>query len=493
VYRFRDGARGEGRCACTIMRAKAVAEGDCVRAAVALVLVLAPLAAARTQPYTQAETQALALAQETIALRSVQGPDNRTIDVARVYAGALREGGWAEGDIEIVPLDDTAYLIATWPGSDPTLGPIALSAHMDVVEARREDWDRDPFTPVVENGFLYGRGASDTKFEASLAIASLVELRRRGFRPKRSIVIAYSGDEETTMKTSKIIAEKLDNAHVVLNIDSPSGVLSEETGQPLYWSWQGAEKTYIDFELEVTNSGGHSAMPRTDNAIAEMSRALERISAYRFTPEQNEITRGYFAKASTIHPDRAIAAAMRAFAADPTDAQAIEVLRADAAMIGRIGTTCVPTMVSGGHAVNALPQRVTAVVNCRVFPGHSSAEIKAELERAAATPEVRITDVTGDTATASPASPLRPEFVAAFEKAIAAAWGDDVPVYPTQASGASDSMWYRALGVPSYGASSSFIKESDDFSHGLNERIPLLNVRPGMTYYLSVLTELASR
>jgi len=463
-----------------------------MRAAVALVLVLAPLAAARAQPYNQAEAQALALAQETIALRSVQGPDNRTIDVARVFAGALREGGWAEGDIEIAPVDDTAYLIATWPGSDLSLGPIVLSAHMDVVEARREDWERDPFTPVVENGFLYGRGASDTKFEASLAVASLIELRRQGFRPKRGIVIAYSGDEETTMKTSKIVADRLDNAHVVLNIDTASGTLSEETGEPLYWSWQGAEKTYIDFQLEVTNPGGHSAMPRPDNAIAQMSRALERISAYRFTPEQNDITRGYFAKAAAIHPDLGVAAAMRAFAADPMDAEAIEVLRADPAMIGRIGTTCVPTMVSGGHAANALPQRATALVNCRVFPGHSSAEIKAELERAAATPEVRITDVTGDTATASPASPLRPEFVEAFEKGIAAAWGE-VPVYPTQASGASDSMWYRALGVPSYGASSSFIKESDEFSHGLNERIPLLNVRPGVTYYISVLTDLASR
>ena len=294
------------------------------------------------------------------------------------------------------------------------------------------------------------------------------------------------------MKTSKIIADRLDNAHVVLNLDGASGTLSEETGKPLYWSWQGAEKTYIDFQLEVTNPGGHSAQPRRDNAIAQMSRALERISAYRFTPELNDITRGYFTKASTIHPEPAIAAAMRAFAADPKDAAAIEVLRADPAMIGRIGTTCVPTMVSGGHAVNALPQRVTALVNCRVFPGHSSAEIKAELERAAATPEVHIVDVTGDTATASPASPLRPDFISVFEKGIAAAWGD-VPVYPTQASGASDSMWYRALGVPSYGASPSFIKESDDFAHGLNERIPLLNLRPGVTYYLSVLTDLASR
>jgi acetylornithine deacetylase/succinyl-diaminopimelate desuccinylase-like protein len=363
---------------------------------------------------------------------------------------------------------------------------------MDVVEARREDWERDPFTPVVENGYLYGRGASDTKFEASLAVASLIELKRRGFRPKRGIVIAYSGDEETAMKTSKIIAARLDSAHVVLNIDGASGTLSEETGEPLYWSWQGAEKTYIDFELEVTNPGGHSSMPRPDNAIAQLSRALERISAYRFTPEVNDITRAYFANASTVHPDPTIAAAMRAFARDPTDAEAIEVLRADPAMIGRIGTTCVPTMVSGGHAVNALPQRATAIVNCRVFPGHSSAEINAELKRVAATPEVRITDVTGDTAIASPASPLRQEFISVLEKGIAAAWGD-VAVYPTQSSGASDSMWYRALGVLSYGASSSFIKESDEFAHGQNERIPLLNLRPGVTYYLSVLTDLASR
>jgi acetylornithine deacetylase/succinyl-diaminopimelate desuccinylase-like protein len=459
-------------------------------AAVAVVLVLMPLAAARAQPYAEAEAQTLALAQTAIALRSVQGPGNRTIDVARVYAGALRAGGWAEREIEIAPVDDTAYLIATWPGSDPSLAPIVLSAHMDVVEARPEDWERDPFTPVIENGFLYGRGASDTKFEASLAIASLIELRRQGFRPTRSIVVAFSGDEETTMKSSKIIADRLADAHVVLNIDTASGTLSEETGEPLYWTWQGAEKTYIDFELEVTNPGGHSARPHTDNAIAQMSRALERISDYGFAAEQNDITRDYFAKAAAIYPDARIAAAMRAFAANPKDAAAIEVLRAEPSMIGQVGTTCVPTMVSGGHAVNALPQRVTAIVNCRVFPGHSSAEIKAELERAAATPEVRITDVTGDTATASPASPLRREFVEVLEKAVAAAWGD-VPVYPTQSSGASDSMWYRALGVPSYGASPSFIKQSDNFSHGLNERIPLLNVRPGVIYYLSVLRDLS--
>jgi len=463
-----------------------------MRSSLALILAFLAPAPAAAQPYPLAESQALALAQETIALRSVQGPGNRTIDVARVLAEALREGGWAERAIEIVPVDDTAYLIATWPGSDPSLGPIVLSAHMDVVEAKPEDWERDPFTPVVENGFLYGRGASDTKFEAALAVATLIELRRQGFQPKRSIVVAYSGDEETTMKTSQLISERLRHAQLVMNIDGSSGTLSEETGEPLYWSWQGAEKTYMDFQLEVTSPGGHSSMPRPDNAIAQMARALERISAYRFPPEINAITRGYFEKAAAIYPDARIAAAMRAFAADPTDAEAIAVLRDDPAMIGRIGTTCVPTLVSGGHAINALPQRVTALVNCRVFPGHTRARIQAELERVAATPEVVFTDMTGETATESEASPVRPEFIEVFEKGIAEAWGE-LPIFPTQSSGASDSMWYRALGVPSYGASPSFIKESDEFAHGLNERIPLANIRPGVSYYLSVLRALASR
>jgi acetylornithine deacetylase/succinyl-diaminopimelate desuccinylase-like protein len=447
---------------------------------------------AHAQPHPAAEAQVLELARQTIALRSVQGPGNRTADVARVFRRALIAGGWAARDIEIVPVDDTAYLLATWPGSEPSLGPVVVSAHMDVVEAKPEDWERDPFTPLVENGYLYGRGASDTKFEASLAIASLIELRRLGFKPKRSIVIAYSGDEETTMKTSRLIADRLANAELVLNIDGASGTLSEESGRPLYWSWQGAEKTYMDFQLEVTNPGGHSSAPREDNAIAQLAGALERIGAYRFRPEQNEISRAYFASAAAIHPSPLIAAAMRAFAGDPTDGKAIGVLRADPAMIGRIETTCVPTMVSGGHAPNALPQRATAIVNCRVFPGHPSDEIRAELERAAAAPEVTFADITGDTSIAGPASPMRPEFVAAFEKAVRAAWGE-VPIIPTQASGASDSMWFRAKGVPSYGAAASFIRESDDLSHGLNERVPLLNVRPGITYYTSVLTDLASR
>jgi acetylornithine deacetylase/succinyl-diaminopimelate desuccinylase-like protein len=447
--------------------------------------------AVQAKGHPEAEAQVLDLSKRAIALRSVQGPGNKTGEVAALFRDALLKAGWAASDIEIVPLGDTAYLIATWKGSDPGLKPIVISAHMDVVEAKPEDWERDPFTPVVENGYLFGRGASDTKFEAALALSSVIELRREGFRPKRSIVIAYSGDEETTMDTSKVIAERLKGAELVLNVDGSSGTLSE-AGKPLYWSWQGAEKTYVDYKVEVTNPGGHSSAPRPDNAIVQLAQAMERIGAYRFKPELNDVTRQYWIGAAKIEPDPKLAAAMKAFVANPNDPAALEVLRANPATVGRVSTTCVPTMISGGHAQNALPQSATANINCRIFPGHTRPEIMAELEKAVAMPAAKFTDVTGDDSVEAPASPVRPDFVAAVGKAVKAAWGP-VPIIPSQSSGASDSMWYRALGVPSYGASASMIRDSDEFAHGLNERIGLLNIAPGVVYYTTLLTDLAGK
>lgn len=461
-------------------------------ALISLALLSAVPGAAQAKGHPEAERQTLELAKQAIALRSVQGPGNRTPEVAGLFRDALLKAGWDAKDIEIVPLADTAYLIATWKGSDPALGPVVLSAHMDVVEAKPEDWERDPFTPVVENGYLYGRGASDTKFEAALALSSVIELRRQGFRPKRSIVIAYSGDEETTMDTSKVIAERLKNAGLVLNVDGSSGTLSEETGKPLYWSWQGAEKTYVDYKVEVTNPGGHSSAPRPDNAIVQLSEAMARIGAYRFTPEISEVTRGYWTEAAKVEPDAKLAAAMKAFVANPADEAALAVLRSNPATVGRVSTTCVPTMIAGGHAQNALPQSATANINCRIFPGHTRAAIMAELEKVAAMPAAKFTDVTGDDSVEAPASPMRPDFVAAARKAVTAAWGP-VPIIPSQSSGASDSMWYRALGVPSYGAAASMIKDSDEFSHGLNERIGLVNIAPGVTYYTTLLKDLAAK
>src|SRR6202012_3675076 len=180
--------------------------------------------------------------EKAISVRPAHGPGNRTPDVAALYKSALVAGGFAPGDVTITPVDDTAYLIARWPGSAPTLKPLVISGHMDVVEAKPADWQRDPFTPVVENGYLFGRGATDMKLDGTLAIASLIELKREGYKPRRTIILEFSGDEETNMKTSGIIADKLSNADLVLNIDGGGGTLDEKTNKPEYFTWQGAEK-----------------------------------------------------------------------------------------------------------------------------------------------------------------------------------------------------------------------------------------------------------
>jgi carboxypeptidase PM20D1 len=457
-------------------------------ALLAALLASGPAAAATPSGASQAEAQALDIAKRTIALRSVQGPGNQTAQVGELYRQVLIASGFAAGEISVTPLGDTAYFMARWPGSDPKLKPLVISGHMDVVAANPKDWERDPFTPVVENGYLFGRGSSDMKTDGAMAVTALIEMKRQGFRPKRDIILVFSGDEETDMKTSEALAAKLANAELVLNIDGGGGTLDDKTAKPLYFVWTAAEKTYADFELSVTNPGGHSSQPRRVNAIYQLAAALTRIGEYQFKPELNEITRLSLANAAKYETPQ-VAAAMRAFVADPTDRSAIATLTANPATVGSIGTTCVATMLNGGHAQNALPQRATANVNCRIFPGHPVESIRAELERAIADPAITVRDVS-EGSVATPASPLRADVKAAVETSLHDVY-PGLPVFPSQASGASDSMWFRARNVPSYSISPVFTKPSEDFSHGLNERVPLSNIAPGVRYYVSLFSKLA--
>ncbi len=433
--------------------------------------------------------QALDLARREIAIRSVRGADNRTGEVAALLRQRLVAGGWAPGEVVITPRGDTVTLVATWAGTDPALKPLVLSGHMDVVEARRADWKRDPFGPVIEDGVLYGRGATDMKFDGAMMVSAVIDLRAHGFRPRRSIVIAFSGDEETMMATSDQLAHEWKNADLVVNADGGGGTFAAGSDKPLYWLWDGNEKAYADYQLEVTNPGGHSSEPRPENAVVQLAQALVRIGAYHFADEQNALTKSWFEQAAAFEPDAAKAAAMRAFAANPGDAAAAAVLRADPELVGKMGTTCVPTMLSGGHAVNALPQRATANVNCRIFPGHSREATMAELKTVAGSDVVTITDVTDGSIT-PPTTPLRADFVAAATRAIRAAWGKDIAVIPNQASGGSDSMFYRALGVPAYNASPVFTRLDERFNHGLNERVRVVNVKPALTFYFTLIPEL---
>jgi carboxypeptidase PM20D1 len=442
---------------------------------------------AGARDYEQADAQALDLAQKAIALRSVRGTGNQTPQVAELFKSALLAGGFSAADVTITPLEDTAFLLARWNGQDPKLKPLVISGHMDVVEAKASDWQRDPFKPVIENGLLYGRGSSDMKLDDALAVAALVELRREGYKPRRTIVLAFSGDEETRMKTTQQLAQELSNAEMVVNIDGTGGEL-DPAGKPQYFTWSGAEKTYADFELTVTSPGGHSSRPYDPNAIDQLSAGLIRIDQYKFKPELSDVTREYFTAAARYEAPE-IAAAMRAFAANPQDAKAIAVLRANPATIGKIGTTCVVTMINGGHALNALPQRATANINCRIFPGHPREQIMEELRRVVADPAVQFKDVS-EGSVATDASPIRADLVQAINKAVHLGY-PGLPVFPTMSAGASDSMWFRREHIPSYGVSPLFIKDSDRFAHGLNERIPVGDVRPGVQFMVSLIGDLS--
>jgi len=452
----------------------------------ACAFALSAPAIAGTNPV--AEAQALDLLKHAIAFRTVEGPGNQTPQFAAYLKQQLVAGGFAPEDVTITPVDDTAFLVARYRGSDAKLKPLLLSGHMDVVEAKPADWARDPFTPVIESGYIYGRGATDMKFDDALMVSALIDLKRQKFTPKRDVVLVLSGDEETIMKTTQMLAAQFPDAHMMLNGDGGGGALSED-GKPEYFILEGAEKAYADYQLTITNPGGHSSAPRKANAIYEMAEVLTRIGQHQFAPQLNEITKAYFLAAADRAEPRT-AAAMRAFAADPTNKDAIATLTADPTEVGHIGTTCVATMVSGGHALNALPQRATANINCRIFPGTPFKTIEDELVRVAAEPKMRIHFIDTGT-TASPASPMRKDVTDAVRAGLDVAY-KGVPIVPGQASGASDSMWFRVRGVPSYGVAPIFIKDSDDFSHGLNERTQTFNIAPGIAYWKILIKRLSN-
>ena len=451
--------------------------------AVAL-LALPALAAPKPDPALHA--QALEVLKRSIAYRTVVGGD-QFVPYAEYLKGVLVAGGYDASEITIEPMAGTAFLIARYPGTDPKKKPLVISGHMDVVEAKPADWARDPFTPVVENGYVFGRGAVDNKFDVSMVVATLAKLRKSGWKPGREVVLALSGDEETTMKTTAVLAERLKHAELVLNADGGGGGLTED-GKPISFGVQGAEKTYADFHLTVTDPGGHSSRPTPTNAIYRLVKALDRLQAYQWPTMHNEIT---LATAAAMGPNTPgpVGQALSRFAADPTDKAAIDTIRADPAFSPGLHTTCVATMLNAGHAPNALPQKAEATVNCRIFPGVSSQSVKATLAEIVADPTVKITRL-DDGSIDSPPSPLRPDVMKAVTKAVHARF-PGLPIVPSQASGATDSMYFRAAGVPSYGVSGLFMKDSDEFSHGLNERAPISAIDGDLAHWDSILRDLA--
>jgi acetylornithine deacetylase/succinyl-diaminopimelate desuccinylase-like protein len=410
--------------------------------------------------------------------------------VAKYLAERFEAGGFPAADVHILPLGETASLVVRYRGNGSGARPIAFIAHMDVVTAKRSDWQRDPYHLTEEKGFFFGRGTSDVKQEVALLTATFLRLKAEGFAPTRDLIIAFSGDEETAQATARDLVtthRDLVDAEFALNGDGGGGVLSESSAKPLIFYVQGAEKSSAEFLLTTHNPGGHSSEPRPDNAIYELADALKAVQRYEFPVMWNEWTLGDFKAASRVTPGP-LGAAMARFAADPGNAAAAAEIAKNPAFIGRIRTTCVATMLTGGHAENALPQSATATINCRIFPGTSAADVQKTLQGLVG-PQVDLRQ--GYDALVSNASPMRADVMKAVAKAVDAS-DPGAPVVPTQAAYATDGAVYRNAGIPTYGAGGVFIMDSEEFAHGLNERIRVNEFYNGLTYWDVLIKALAS-
>jgi acetylornithine deacetylase/succinyl-diaminopimelate desuccinylase-like protein len=420
---------------------------------------------------------------------SVEG--RRVPEMANYLAEQFRAGGFAAEDVHVVPQEQTAALVVRYRGDGTGGRPILLIAHMDVVPAHRADWERDPFTLVEESGYFYGRGAYDNKAGVVALVSTFLQLKAEGFTPTRDLIIAFSGDEETSGATVRNLLtnhRQLVDAEFALNADAGGGALDETTGAATAYNMQTAEKSYASYTLTARNAGGHSSQPRPDNAIFDIADAIERVRNYQFRVMWNETTISSF-RANGPLVGGEIGQAMTRFAENPGDRRAARILSTSPSTIGQIRTTCVPTMLSGGHADNALPQSAVVTVNCRIFPGVSVEQTQTELQ-----------GVVGDRVTVAPldvyysadASALREDVLAAVTAAVRANH-PDLSVVPAMSAGATDGVFYRAAGIPTYGVDGIFIKESDDFSHGLNERVPVEAFYNDLTHWRVLLTTLAGR
>jgi acetylornithine deacetylase/succinyl-diaminopimelate desuccinylase-like protein len=444
------------------------------------------------QPY---QDRALEIYRTLIGYRSAAS-HGQVPEVANFLAEQFREAGFPDEDIHILPMtapdgEALASLVVRYRGNGASgEKPILLLAHMDVVDALATDWDRDPFTLVEEDGYFFGRGTSDDKIGVAILTAIFLRLREEGFMPGRDLILAFTGDEETGMLTAQDLVtthRDLTDAEFALNADAGGGVLSED-GRPLRFLVQTSEKTYASFGLTVTNAGGHSSTPRTDNAIYDLAAALKSLEAYRFPVQVNDATRLYFKEASKI-TEGEVGEAMRRLAEDPTDSWAADVLWTEPEQVGITRTTCVPTMLRAGHAENALPQSATATVNCRIFPGVEVSEVRETLQRLVGD-QVRIETL--DEPVASPASPLREDVMHAVSQGVEEI-RPGTPVIPFMAPYGTDGKAIRLAGIPTYGIMGLFMKDSDQFAHGLNERVPVRSFFDSLEFWYSVLTGLSKQ
>jgi acetylornithine deacetylase/succinyl-diaminopimelate desuccinylase-like protein len=406
-------------------------------------------------------------------------------------AARLRAGGFPAADIFVGgPTPRKGNLVARLRGSGARK-PILLLAHLDVVEAKREDWSVDPFKLLEKDSFFYGRGTGDDKFMAAAFVANLIRYKQEGFKPDRDILVVLETDEEILDRGGVGMEWLVKNhrglidAEFALNEGAGVGL---KDGKPLRVGVQTSEKVPANYVLEVKNPGGHSSLPAKDNAIYRLAEGLVRLGKFEFPVQLNETTRAWLERAGALEEPQ-VAADMKSIASGRPDAGAVERLSNQPIYNAQLRTTCVATLLEGGHAVNALPQTARATVNCRVLPGEPVEEVQKTLMRVLADPQISVTPIW--THVASAPSPLNPEIMETIERLSAEFW-PGAPVIPSMSSGATDGSFLRNAGIPTYGHSGLAQDIGDIRAHGKDERVPVQSFYDGLEYQYRLVKALSS-
>lgn len=463
-----------------------------MRAFILALGITAFAAAAQAQELTPERAAFRAIYQELVEIDSSPTTGSCT-RAAEAMLAHLRTAGFSEADAQVIVPEgrpDDGNLVAVLRGSSQRA--VLLLAHIDVVDARREDWERDPFTLVEENGFFYGRGAADDKSMAAVFVDMLANMRRENYRPRRTIKMALTCGEETSDRVNGVdylLTNHRQWMQADFAINEGAGGTLGPDGRPQVFNVQAGEKIHQVMRLTVVNPGGHSSRPVPENAIYRLSRGLDRLSAYNFPVELNDVTRTYFERMAPIVGGET-GAAMSAIARTPNDADAAAALARDPSYNAMMRTTCVATQLDAGHAPNALPQRATATLSCRVLQGHTPEEVQAELQRALGDEQIAVEIVRRRDGSRPP--PLTRAIMAPVERAVARMW-PGTPIVPVMTVGATDGRFLNNAGIPTYGMSGMFSLPGENNAHGLNEKIRVQSLYEGRDFLNAIVREYAGR
>ena len=460
-----------------------------LRAFVSSLLATALVVPAMAQPLNPGQQRYHDLFKEMVETNTELSIGSCT-DLAGKIAGHLKQAGFPDSDLH--PFAGPGHpkeggLVAVLPGTDAKAKPILLLGHIDVVEAKREDWTRDPFKLVEEKGHFWGRGVADMKSLAAIWIDTLIRLKEEKFKHSRTIKMALTCGEETSTAfngAGYLAAHERALIDAEFALNEGGGGHMDPNGKPLIMTVQAAEKFPQNYTLEVTNPGGHSSRPVKKNAIYQLAAGLTKISQYEFPIEATEITKGFFTKMAGQEGGE-MGAAMAAFAKDPKDLKAAAKLASDPNFNGILHTTCVATLLSAGHANNALPQRATANINCRIFPGTTPEQVQGTLAQVAGDPDIKVS--LNDHRSEVPKGPqaLNPKVFGPVEKLTAKYW-PGVPVVPDMSAGATDGAFLTPAGIPTYGVSGIFHDADGGGAHGLNEHIPIDSIYKGRDFLYDI-------